>query len=294
MRKILPKILFFGFALLLFSCRETDIGADYVKTYRSDKATVTVSVDRLNQNPAGRFTVTVTSRHNDGLTPRLDWSSRPPLSLTETFEAPEKTVYRFDSALPGSYTLPSLTVTFGEEPPILTDEIKLNIYSETEEGTAPSDIRSLQEDMTDWFRMFLIVACIAVLILTSVLIYLVVRYFGLRRKLKETVERRSLDILESLQTAVANRFETLETDKIAVLILQTMLIRFRDEASMALMLRSFSSETIAKLRSAMEKYQKIAFAREPVGKTELLEDLNFFIGFQKQFENCLRAESRRQ
>lgn len=294
MNKKLLKVLFFVGAVLLFSCRETAEEADYIKTYRSDKATVTVSVDTLNQNPAGRFTLTVSSRHDNGLSPRLDWSSRPPLTLIETFETPEKTVYRFDSDLPGSYTLPPLTAVFGEEPPILTDEITLNVYSETEEGTAPSEIRPFRENLTDWFLIFLVVTCISVLILGAVLTYLIVRYYVLRRKLKETVERRSVDILESLQTAVANRFETLETDKIAVLILQTMLIRFRDEESMALMLRSFSPEIIAKLRAGMEKYQKIAFAREPVGKTEILEDLNFFIGFQKQFENCLRAESGRQ
>lgn len=276
---------------LLLSCRNDDETAVYSKTYQSEKAVVIVTVDKIYLNPADRCTVTVAFHHEDGLTPQLSWLAELPLSLIEQFQNPDKTVFRFDSDIPGTYTIPPLSIVFGRENPILTDAVTLTVYSETESGAPPEEILTIYEDQFDFYLLFLIVSLVVVLILLGVLIGLVVRYYSLRRKLKETVARKSVGILEALRTAVANHFDTLETDKAAVLILQSILIPFQDEMAMNLMIKSFSEETIRKLRTVMEKYQKVAFAQATVGQTEMLEDLNFFIGFQKEFDNYRMGEN---
>lgn len=293
--KIKGVILIFAlWTALLTGCRDDADMPAYSKSYRTEKASVTVTIDKIHLNPADRCTVTVSFRHKEGLTPKISLPADLPLPLIDRFQNPDKTVFRFDSGLPGEYTLPSLNIAFDGENPILTDPVSLNVYSETEEGTLPEDISAIYEDRFDFYLLFLIISFSVVLILMTVLIALVIRYFFLRRKLRETVSRKSIEILEALRTAVADHFDTLETDKAAALILQTMLFPLREEAAMKLMIRSFPEETIRRLRTAMEKYQKAAFARAPLGKIEMTEDLNFFIGFQKQFEDYREAGNGRQ
>lgn len=294
MKTLIKIFLAVGWTVLFPSCGNVSDTVAYSKTYQSKNAVVTVDVDKIHLNPADRCTVTVSFRHKDGLIPKLTWLTELPLPLTEQFRNPGQTVFRFDSDIPGMYTIPPLNIVFDDGDTILTDSVDLNVFSEAEDGNFPEEILTIYEDRFDFYLLFLIISFAVVLVLLAVLIALIVRYYFLRRKLKETVSRKSVEILEALRTSVSDHFDTLETDKAAVLILQTMLMPFRDEAAMKLMLRSFPEDTIRRLRTAMEKYQKAAFARAVLNQTEMLEDLNFFIGFQKQFENCRKAENGKQ
>ena len=59
-------------------------------------------------------------------------------------------------------------------------------------------------------------------------------------------------------------------------------------------MEQFPVGTLRKLREKTEKYQKIAFAQTPVTKTELTEDLNFFIAFQKEWIRLKNEEAAKK
>lgn len=281
-------------AFLLLSCGENEKMPDYLKIFSSPKATVTVTLDKMILNPADRLTLTVSYYHEDGALAQMEWDTMPSLPLLETFEKPQETVFRFDSALPGSYTLSPLRVIFADEEPIVTETIEVTVAALTEEGTTPEEPAPIFDDRFDFFLLFLILAALFLLILIAVLVFLLFRYKRLRRKLQQTVTNQSVGILEALQKAVTENFETLEIDKAAVLILQTTVIPLQEKAEMELMLRSFDPETVVQLRNIMEKYQKVAFAKASVEQSEMNDDLHFLIGFHKQFANCRRVQSEEQ
>ena len=257
-------------------------------------ATITVSVDSVAVNPAERLTVSVETHREDGKLPVLAWSEEPPLTILDTFETPGKTVYRFDSAVPGEYVLPRLKVAFPEEREFFIDEIPITVFSETESGTLPTEILPIQNDGTDLFLILMIVCAVVFVLLFAILIALLVRYRILKKRLKEAIDLQPLNILTALNEAVANRFDTLKIDQAAVLILRAVMLSMKDESQIDEMMRRFPVETIQKLRERTEKYQKIAFAKASVGKLELTEDLNFFISFQKEWNRLKNEEAAKK
>lgn len=284
-------------AVLLFvflSCARSEPLPEMSKTYQVPTGTLTVSVDSVAVNPAERLTVSVETHREDGKLPVLVWSEEPPLTILDTFETPGKTVYRFDSAVPGEYVLPRLKVAFPEEREFFIDEIPITVFSETESGTLPTEILPIRNDGTDLFLILMIVCAVVFVLLFAILIALLVRYRILKKRLKEAIDLQPLNILTALNEAVANRFDTLKTDQAAVLILRAVMLSMKDEAQIDEMMRRFPVETIQKLRERTEKYQKIAFAKASVGKLELTEDLNFFISFQKEWNRLKNEEAAKK
>ena len=284
-------------AVLLFvflSCARSEPLPEMSKTYQIPTGTLTVSVDSVAVNPAERLTVSVETHREDGKLPVLAWSEEPPLTILDTFETPGKTVYRFDSAVPGEYVLPRLKVAFPEEREFFIDEIPITVFSETESGALPTEILPIQNDGTDLFLILMIVCAVVVVLLFAILIALLVRYRILKKRLKEAIDLQPLNILTALNEAVANRFDALKIDQAAVLILRAVMLSMKDEAQIDEMMRRFPVETIQKLRERTEKYQKIAFAKASVGKLELTEDLNFFISFQKEWNHLKNEEAAKK
>lgn len=284
-------------AVLLFvflSCARSEPLPEMSKTYQIPTGTLTVSVDSVAVNPAERLTVSVETHREDGKLPVLAWSEEPPLTILDTFETPGKTVYRFDSAVPGEYVLPRLKVAFPEEREFFIDEIPITVFSETESGALPTEILPIQNDGTDLFLILMIVCAVVFVLLFAILIALLVRYRILKKRLKEAIDLQPLNILTALNEAVANRFDTLKIDQAAVLILRAVMLSMNDEAQIDEMMRRFPVETIQKLRERTEKYQKIAFAKASVGKLELTEDLNFFISFQKEWNRLKNEEAAKK
>lgn len=284
-------------AVLLFvflSCARSEPLPEMSKTYQIPTGTLTVSVDSVAVNPAERLTVSVETHREDGKLPVLVWSEEPPLTVLDTFETPGKTVYRFDSAVPGEYVLPRLKVAFPEEREFFIDEIPITVFSETESGALPTEILPIRNDGTDLFLILMIVCAVVFVLLFAILIALLVRYRILKKRLKEAVDLQPLNILTALKEAAANRFDTLKTDQAAVLILRAVMLSMNDEAQIDEMMRRFPVETIQKLRERTEKYQKIAFAKASVGKLELTEDLNFFISFQKEWNRLKNEEAAKK
>lgn len=284
-------------AVLLFvflSCARSEPLPEMSKTYQVPTGTLTVSVDSVAVNPAERLTVSVETHREDGKLPVLAWSEEPPLTILDTFETPGKTVYRFDSAVPGEYVLPRLKVAFPEEREFFIDEIPITVFSETESGALPTEILPIQNDGTDLFLILMIVCAVVFVLLFAILIALLVRYRILKKRLKEAIDLQPLNILTALNEAVANRFDTLKIDQAAVLILRAVMLSMKDEAQIDEMMRRFPVETIQKLRERTEKYQKIAFAKASVGKLELTEDLNFFISFQKEWNRLKNEEAAKK
>lgn len=284
-------------AFLLFaflSCARGEPLPDLLKTYQVPTGSFSVSVDRSSVNPAERLTVSVETRREDGKLPVLAWSEEPPLTILDTFETPGKTVYRFDSAVPGEYVLPRLKVAFPEEREFFIDEIPITVFSETESGTLPTEILPIQNDGTDLFLILLSVCAAVFILLFAVLIALLVRYRILKKRLKEAVDLQPLNILTALKEAVANRFDTLKTDQAAVLILRAVMLSVSDGEKTDGVMEQFPVGTLRKLREKTEKYQKIAFAQTPVTKTELTEDLNFFIAFQKEWIRLKNEEAAKK
>ena len=224
----------------------------------------------------------------------LAWSEEPPLTILDTFETPGKTVYRFDSDVPGRYVLPRLKVAFPDEQEFFTDEIPVTVFSETEGGGLPAEILPIQNDGTDLFLILLSVCAAVFILLFAVLIALLVRYRILKKRLKEAVDLQPLNILTALKEAVANRFDTLKTDQAAVLILRAVMLSVSDGEKTDGVMEQFPVGTLRKLREKTEKYQKIAFAQTPVTKTELTEDLNFFIAFQKEWIRLKNEEAAKK
>ena len=284
-------------AVLLFvflSCTRSEPLPEMSKTYQVPTGTLTVSVDSVAVNPAERLTVSVETHREDGKLPVLAWSEEPPLTVLDTFETPGKTVYRFDSAVPGEYVLPRLKVAFPEEREFFIDEIPITVFSETESGALPTEILPIRNDGTDLFLILMIVCAVVFVLLFAILIALLVRYRILKKRLKEAIDLQPLNILTALNEAVANRFDTLKIDQAAVLILRAVMLSMKDEAQIDEMMRRFPVETIQKLRERTEKYQKIAFAKASVGKLELTEDLNFFISFQKEWNRLKNEEAAKK
>ena len=284
-------------AFLLFaflSCARGEPLPDLLKTYHVPTVSFSVSVDRSSVNPAERLTVSAETRREDGKLPVLTWSGDLPLRLLETYEAPAKTVYRFDSDVPGRYVLPRLKVAFPDEQEFFTDEIPVTVFSETESGTLPTEILPIQNDGTDLFLILLSVCAAVFILLFAVLIALLVRYRILKKRLKEAVDLQPLNILTALKEAVANRFDTLKTDQAAVLILRAVMLSVSDGEKTDGVMEQFPVGTLRKLREKTEKYQKIAFAQTPVTKTELTEDLNFFIAFQKEWIRLKNEEAAKK
>lgn len=284
-------------AVLLFvflSCARSEPLPEMSKTYQIPTGTLTVSVDSVAVNPAERLTVSVETHREDGKLPVLAWSEEPPLTILDTFETPGKTVYRFDSAVPGEYVLPRLKVAFPEEREFFIDEIPITVFSETESGALPTEILPIRNDGTDLFLILMIVCAVVFVLLFAILIALLVRYRILKKRLKEAIDLQPLNILTALNEAVANRFDTLKIDQAAVLILRAVMLSMKDEAQIDEMMRRFPVETIQKLRERTEKYQKIAFAKASVGKLELTEDLNFFISFQKEWNRLKNEEAAKK
>lgn len=284
-------------AVLLFvflSCARSEPLPEMSKTYQIPTGTLTVSVDSVAVNPAERLTVSVETHREDGKLPVLAWSEEPPLTILDTFETPGKTVYRFDSAVPGEYVLPRLKVAFPEEREFFIDEIPITVFSETESGALPTEILPIQNDGTDLFLILMIVCAVVFVLLFAILIALLVRYRILKKRLKEAIDLQPLNILTALNEAVANRFDALKIDQAAVLILRAVMLSMKDEAQIDEMMRRFPVETIQKLRERTEKYQKIAFAKASVGKLELTEDLNFFISFQKEWNHLKNEEAAKK
>ena len=284
-------------AFLLFaflSCARGEPLPDLLKTYQVPTGSFSVSVDRSSVNPAERLTVSAETRREDGKLPVLTWSGDLPLRLLETYEAPAKTVYRFDSDVPGRYVLPRLKVAFPDEQEFFTDEIPVTVFSETESGTLPTEILPIQNDGTDLFLILLSVCAAVFILLFAVLIALLVRYRILKKRLKEAVDLQPLNILTALKEAVANRFDTLKTDQAAVLILRAVMLSVSDGEKTDGVMEQFPVGTLRKLREKTEKYQKIAFAQTPVTKTELTEDLNFFIAFQKEWIRLKNEEAAKK
>lgn len=284
-------------AFLLFaflSCARGEPLPEMSKTYQIPTGTITVSVDSVAVNPAERLTVSVETRREDGKLPVLTWSGDLPLRLLETYEAPAKTVYRFDSDVPGRYVLPRLKVAFPDEQEFFTDEIPITVFSETEGGGLPAEILPIRNDGTDLFLILMIVCAAVFVLLFAVLIALLVRYRILKKRLKEAVDLQPLNILTALKEAVANRFDTLKTDQAAVLILRAVMLSVSDGEKTDGVMEQFPVGTLRKLREKTEKYQKIAFAQTPVTKTELTEDLNFFIAFQKEWIRLKNEEAAKK
>lgn len=284
-------------AFLLFaflSCARGEPLSDLLKTYQVPTGSFSVSVDRSSVNPAERLTVSAETRREDGKLPVLTWSGDLPLRLLETYEAPAKTVYRFDSDVPGRYVLPRLKVAFPDEQEFFTDEIPVTVFSETESGTLPTEILPIQNDGTDLFLILLSVCAAVFILLFAVLIALLVRYRILKKRLKEAVDLQPLNILTALKEAVANRFDTLKTDQAAVLILRAVMLSVSDGEKTDGVMEQLPVGTLRKLREKTEKYQKIAFAQTPVTKTELTEDLNFFIAFQKEWIRLKNEEAAKK
>ncbi len=284
-------------AFLLFaflSCARGEPLPDLLKTYQVPTGSFSVSVDRSSVNPAERLTVSVETHREDGKLPVLAWSEEPPLTILDTFETPGKTVYRFDSAVPGEYVLPRLKVAFPEEREFFIDEIPITVFSETESGTLPTEILPIQNDGTDLFLILMIVCAAVFILLFAVLIALLVRYRILKKRLKEAVDLQPLNILTALKEAVANRFDTLKTDQAAVLILRAVMLSVSDGEKTDGVMEQFPVGTLRKLREKTEKYQKIAFAQTPVTKIELTEDLNFFIAFQKEWIRLKNEEAAKK
>lgn len=284
-------------AFLLFaflSCARGEPLPDLLKTYQVPTGSFSVSVDRSSVNPAERLTVSAETRREDGKLPVLTWSGDLPLRLLETYEAPAKTVYRFDSDVPGRYVLPRLKVAFPDEQEFFTDEIPVTVFSETESGTLPTEILPIQNDGTDLFLILLSVCAAVFILLFAVLIALLVRYRILKKRLKEAVDLQPLNILTALKEAVANRFDTLKTDQAAVLILRAVMLSVSDGEKTDGVMEQFPVGTLRKLREKTEKYQKIAFAQTPVTKIELTEDLNFFIAFQKEWIRLKNEEAAKK
>lgn len=286
----LTAFLLFGF----LSCARGEPLPDLLKTYQVPTGTFSVSVDRSSVNPAERLTVSAETRREDGKLPALTWSGDLPLRLLETYEAPAETVYRFDSDVPGRYVLPRLKVAFPDEREFFTDEIPLTVFSETEGGGLPAEILPIQDDETDLFLILLSVCAAVFILLFAVLIALLVRYRILKKRLKEAVDLQPLNILTALKEAAANRFDTLKTDQAAVLILRTVMLSVSDGEKIDGVMEQFPVGTLRKLREKTEKYQKIAFAQTPVTKTELTEDLNFFIAFQKEWIRLKNEEAAKK
>lgn len=286
----LTAFLLFGF----LSCARGEPLPDLLKTYQVPTGTFSVSVDRSSVNPAERLTVSAETRREDGKLPALTWSGDLPLKLLETYEAPAKTVYRFDSDVPGRYVLPRLKVAFPDEREFFTDEIPLTVFSETEGGGLPAEILPIRDDETDLFLILLSVCAAVFILLFAVLIALLVRYRILKKRLKEAVDLQPLNILTALKEAVANRFDTLKTDQTAVLILRAVMLSVSDGEKIDGVMEQFPVGTLRKLREKTEKYQKIAFAQAPVTKTELTEDLNFFIAFQKEWIRLKNEEAAKK
>lgn len=284
-------------AFLLFaflSCARGEPLPDLLKTYQVPTGSFSVSVDRSSVNPAERLTVSAETRREDGKLPVLTWSGDLPLRLLETYETPAKTVYRFDSDVPGRYVLPRLKVAFPDEQEFFTDEIPVTVFSETEGGGLPAEILPIQNDGTDLFLILLSVCAAVFILLFAVLIALLVRYRILKKRLKEAVDLQPLNILTALKEAVANRFDTLKTDQAAVLILRAVMLSVSDGEKTDGVMEQFPVGTLRKLREKTEKYQKIAFAQTPVTKTELTEDLNFFIAFQKEWIRLKNEEAAKK
>ena len=284
-------------AFLLFaflSCARGEPLPDLLKTYQVPTGSFSVSVDRSSVNPAERLTVSAETRREDGKLPVLTWSGDLPLRLLETYEAPAKTVYRFDSDVPGRYVLPRLKVAFPDEQEFFTDEIPVTVFSETESGTLPTEILSIQNDEPDLFLILMIVCAVVFVLLFAILIALLVRYRILKKRLKEAVDLQPLNILTALKEAVANRFDTLKTDQAAVLILRAVMLSVSDGEKTDGVMEQFPVGTLRKLREKTEKYQKIAFAQTPVTKIELTEDLNFFIAFQKEWIRLKNEEAAKK
>lgn len=284
-------------AVLLFvflSCARSEPLPEMSKTYQIPTGTLTVSVDSVAVNPAERLTVSVETHREDGKLPVLAWSEEPPLTILDTFQTPGKTVYRFDSAVPGEYVLPRLKVAFPEEREFFIDEIPITVFSETESGALPTEILPIRNDGTDLFLILMIACAVVFVLLFAILIALLVRYRILKKRLKEAIDLQPLNILTALNEAVANRFDTLKIDQAAVLILRAVMLSMKDEAQIDEMMRRFPVETIQKLRERTEKYQKIAFAKASVGKLELTEDLNFFISFQKEWNRLKNEEAAKK
>lgn len=284
-------------AFLLFaflSCARGEPLPDLLKTYQVPTGSFSVSVDRSSVNPAERLTVSAETRREDRKLPVLAWSEEPPLTILDTFETPGKTVYRFDSAVPGEYVLPRLKVAFPDEQEFFTDEIPVTVFSETEGGGLPAEILPIRDDGTDLFLILMIVCAVVFVLLFAVLIALLVRYRILKKRLKEAVDLQPLNILTALKEAVANRFDTLKTDQAAVLILRAVMLSVSDGEKTDGVMEQFPVGTLRKLREKTEKYQKIAFAQTPVTKTELTEDLNFFIAFQKEWIRLKNEEAAKK
>ena len=166
-------------AFLLFaflSCARGEPLPDLLKTYQVPTGSFSVSVDRSSVNPAERLTVSAETRREDGKLPVLTWSGDLPLRLLETYETPAKTVYRFDSDVPGRYVLPRLKVAFPDEQEFFTDEIPVTVFSETEGGGLPAEILPIRDDGTDLFLILMIVCAVVFVLLFAILIALLVRY----------------------------------------------------------------------------------------------------------------------
>ena len=290
----IPMRLTAVWLFVFLSCARSEPLPEMSKTYQIPTGTLTVSVDSVAVNPAERLTVSVETHREDGKLPVLAWSEEPPLTILDTFETPGKTVYRFDSAVPGEYVLPRLKVAFPEEREFFIDEIPITVFSETEGGALPTEILPIQNDGTDLFLILMIVCAVVFVLLFAILIALLVRYRILKKRLKEAIDLQPLNILTALNEAVANRFDTLKIDQAAVLILRAVMLSMKDEAQIDEMMRRFPVETIQKLRERTEKYQKIAFAKASVGKLELTEDLNFFISFQKEWNRLKNEEAAKK
>ena len=245
-------------AFLLFaflSCARGEPLPDLLKTYQVPTGSFSVSVDRSSVNPAERLTVSAETRE---------------------------------------YVLPRLKVAFPEEREFFIDEIPITVFSETESGTLPTEILPIQNDGTDLFLILMIVCAAVFILLFAVLIALLVRYRILKKRLKEAVDLQPLNILTALKEAVANRFDTLKTDQAAVLILRAVMLSVSDGEKTDGVMEQFPVGTLRKLREKTEKYQKIAFAQTPVTKTELTEDLNFFIAFQKEWIRLKNEEAAKK
>ena len=260
----IPMRLTAVWLFVFLSCARSEPLPEISKTYQVPTGTITVSVDSVAVNPVERLTVSVETHREDGKLPVLAWSEEPPLTILDTFETPGKTVYRFDSAVPGEYVLPRLKVAFPEEREFFIDEIPITVCA------------------------------VVFVLLFAILIALLVRYRILKKRLKEAIDLQPLNILTALNEAVANRFDTLKIDQAAVLILRAVMLSMKDEAQIDEMMRRFPVETIQKLRERTEKYQKIAFTKASVGKLELTEDLNFFISFQKEWNRLKNEEAAKK
>lgn len=283
------KALKVSLIFLILSCSESSSQYDYVKTYEGTLGEVTLSVDSLAIHPAERLTVILETSHKEAVLPKIEWTQTPALTLLEEFKTPNKWTFRFDSNLPGQYLIPALKVSFDDEI-ILTDEVNISVYSMAEGEKAPQEILPIKENQVDpvWVIFFVIVALFLFLLL--VLFLLVRRYFRLKKRLNETIKNQRVEILSSLREAVAQRFESLKPDQIALLILQTVVVDVDKEGDWQKKLVFFTTEQIMDLRQRVEKYQRVAFGRNSVTQYELIEDLNFFINFQKQLENIQQQQ----